>query len=272
MKTIVNQIVKVALVSSLGIIAMSCTKEDSDTGMYGSVLSVENDGVSSINMTNLKSLLIDTSTATTSEIENIKLAREEEKLAHDVYVALNDKWNNQVFQRISASEARHYDALNELLVSVGVSDLTELAVGEFLNPAIKVLYDSLVQKGKISLNDAFTVGATIEELDIKDLSSFFNATSNSNIDLVYSNLTRGSRNHLRAFVGQLSNAGISYAPIYLSSSDYTAIITSPVEKGNQYKMGNGKGKGKGNGNGKGKKGNGQGHGNGSGQGDGSCIQ
>ena len=260
MKKIVNQIVTVALVSSMGILAMSCTKEDSETGMYGSVLSVESDGVSSVNMTNLKSLLLDSSTATATEIENIKIARDEEKLAHDVYVVMNETWNNQVFQRISMSEARHYNALNTLLVSLGVSDTTALAAGEFSNPTIKVLYDSLVQKGKTSLNDAFTVGATIEELDIKDLTSFLTTTSNTNIDLVYTNLTRGSRNHLRAYVRQLSNAGVTYSPVFLSSTDYTAIISSPIEKGNQYKMQNGKGNG--NGMGKGKKGKGQGQGNG----------
>lgn len=274
MKTIVNQIVKLALVSAVGILTMSCTKEDSEIGMSGSVLSVENDGVSSVQMNNLKSLLLDTSTATSIEIANIKIARDEEKLAHDVYVALNATWNNQVFQRISMSEAKHYNALNALLVSVGVSDTSTLAAGEFSNPAIKVLYDSLVQKGKTSLNDAFIVGATIEELDIKDLSSFLQATTNTNINLVYSNLLRGSRNHLRAFVRQLKNAGIDYSPVYLSSSEFASIITSPVEKGNQYKMGNGNGKGKGNGQGKGKKGqgNGQGQGQGNGQGNGSCNQ
>ena len=92
-------------------------------------------------------------------------------------------------------------------------------------------------------------------LNIKDLLEALSSTTNENITLVFENLLKGSRNHLRAFNLQLTTLGIVYTPVYISETDYNLIVTSPMEKGKQYKM-QGKGNGQGNGNGKGQKGQG----------------
>jgi hypothetical protein len=91
----------------------------------------------------------------------------------------------------------------------------------------------------------------IEEMDIKDLDEVLAATTNENVTLVFENLLKGSRNHLRAFNLQLTNLGIVYTPTYISQTDYDLIVNSPMEKGKQYRM-----NGQGNGNGKGQKGQG----------------
>jgi hypothetical protein len=72
--------------------------------------------------------------------------------------------------------------------------------------------------------------------------------------LVFENLLKGSRNHLRAFNRQLTTLGIVYIPVNISQTDYDLIVNSAMEKGKQYRM-NGQGKGK-TGKGQGKKGNG----------------
>ena len=70
---------------------------------------------------------------------------------------------------------------------------------------MQTLYDTLVEQGKYSLLDALMVGATIEDLDIKDLQEFSSQIDNEDILLVYSNLERGSRNHMRSFIKNITH-------------------------------------------------------------------
>ena len=44
-------------------------------------------------------------------------------------------------------------------------------------------------------------------------------TSHSDIKNVYENLVRGSRNHLRSFVGQIEATGEDYDPVMMTGTD-----------------------------------------------------
>ena len=188
--------------------------------------------------------------------------REEEKLARDVYLTLGKKWDVRVFQNIPEAEQRHMDAMAGLLERYGLDDpVTDDTVGVFSSEEFSRLFEQLVADGSGSLADALTVGATIEDLDIFDLNEAIDGdVDNQDIRLVYENLNRGSRNHMRAFIGQLENQGKTYTPQYLTGEDFAAIMDSDWERG-----GAGKGGGKGNG-----KGKGHGHGKGQGNGKGGC--
>ncbi len=70
----------------------------------------------------------------------------------------------------------------------------------FSNPDLQALYDQLIAQGSQSLQDAFLVGAAIEEIDILDLEERIAQTDKADIQLVYQSLLQGSENHLRAFV------------------------------------------------------------------------
>ncbi len=87
----------------------------------------------------------------------------------------------------------------------------------------------MVAQGSASLVEALQVGALIEELDIADLRA--RASTAPDVQFVFDNLERGSRNHLRAFVRQLNSRGATYAPSHLSRADFDAIVTSPMERG-----------------------------------------
>lgn len=155
---------------------------------------------------------------------------EEERLAHDVYVALGDRWDVMVFDHIAAAEATHQQAIELLLDRYGIDDpAAGLAAGEFSDPEVQALYDSLVEQGSTSLTEAYRVGATIEELDIADLRD--HATDAADVTLVYANLEKGSRNHLRAFARQLDALDASYTPTHLTQSEYDSIVDSDVERG-----------------------------------------
>jgi hypothetical protein len=170
---------------SLGACSASLSRgNDSGSG-------VESDGATSIGAGDLAAQLDSLPTAELSEEQSAGLLqmREEEKLAHDVYIAL---------------------------------------AGQFANADLGALYTSFVAQGRVSLVDALIVGATIKDLDIADLKAL--DTNAPDIMLVYSNLERGSRNHLRAFTKQLVRNGASYTPIHISQADYDAIISTGMER------------------------------------------
>ena len=182
--------------------------------------------------------------------------REEEKLARDVYLTLFEKWGLGIFSNIAKSEQRHIDAVKILLDKYGIDDpITDSTIGVFNSIEMQELYNSLIEKGSNSQTDALHVGATIEDLDIKDLYDFLEQTDNSDIKTVYQNLIKGSGNHLRAFVSRLSASGSSYEAQYLTPVEVDEIVNSPHERGavdeNGQRVAGGRGKGAGQGSGRG---------------------
>lgn len=85
--------------------------------------------------------------------------REEEKLAHDVYVALGAKTGLRIFANIAGAESRHERAVERALTAYGIADTTDgYGVGRFPTPATQRLYDSLVARGSASTVAALKVG------------------------------------------------------------------------------------------------------------------
>jgi hypothetical protein len=156
--------------------------------------------------------------------------REEEKLAHDVYVTFFAQWSLPIFQNISQSEQIHTDAIKTLLDRYGLTDPASSEIGVFTNPDLQALYNNLIARGSQSLAEALKVGAAIEEIDILDLQTHLAETDNADIQQVFNNLMNGSYNHLRAFVSTLnSKTGGTYQPQYLSTKAYEAIISASMQ-------------------------------------------
>lgn len=172
-----------------------------------------------------------------AEKEALIFMREEEKLAHDVYLVMYELWGMRIFQNISGSEQSHTEAVKTLLDGYGVPDPAADEVGVFTNPDLQVLYNDLVAQGSQSLPAALLVGAAIEEIDILDLEERLAQTDNADIQHVFENLLKGSGNHLRAFSSTLmTQTGETYQPQYMSIDAYQAIV---AESG----MGSGQGRG-----------------------------
>ena len=166
------------------------------------------------------------------EIAGLVLMREEEKLARDVYNTLGEKWGTRIFTNIAKSEQTHTDAIKVLLDRYNIEDpVKDDSIGVFTSPELDELYKNLVKQGGSSLLDALIVGAIVEDLDIKDLNELSAKTDNADIITTYNNLNKGSRNHLRAYIGQIKNNGGSYSPQYISQAEFNAIISSAQEKG-----------------------------------------
>ncbi len=164
---------------------------------------------------------------TQRERDGILLMREEEKLAHDVYVVLAEKWGDRPFGNIVSSEQTHMKAVKTLLDQYGLDDpITNLRAGKFKDARLQRLYLDLVRKGSTSRLDALKVGATIEDLDIFDLNRLMRETKNVAILNVYGSLRTGSQNHLRAFIRNITRSGGTYKPQYISQAEFDQIIGS----------------------------------------------
>jgi hypothetical protein len=203
------------------------------TATTDSVATVDEQGATSMQQETLEAELAELpiNDLTGEEIAGLKFMREEEKLAHDLYTELESEFGYRVFENIAASEQTHTDAVALLLEKYDISDPVTGERGTFSNEDLQSLYDNLRKTGIESAEAALKVGAEVEEVDIVDIQKRAEATDEEAITLVYDNLIRGSRNHLRAFVRVLERVGESYSPQHLSQSEYDDIISSSIEQG-----------------------------------------
>ena len=177
-----------------------------------------------------KDASISSTSLTQSEKDGLIQMREEEKLARDVYLKMEERWGAKIFSNIVLSEQRHMDTVLKMLIKYGVDDPALPEVGEFTpSSGLQDMYDDLVAKGSKSLQDALIVGATIEDLDIKDLDVIIKEATDVEVphyDLIsaYTNLREGSYNHLQAYVGSLEILGYTYEPQYISEEEFDTIM------------------------------------------------
>lgn len=204
--------------------AISCSKE--------SVLPAEETSLSQKAVKN--SALVKDLQSSLSEDERHSLLymREEEKLARDVYTTLYKKWGDAIFSNISESEQSHMDAILKLLVKYNLPDpAANNPIGVFTDESLQSLYNQLVTKGSTSLMNALIVGATIEDMDLRDIKEDLQTIDNSDIISVYENLLKGSRNHLRSFYSKILDLGGTYTPQYITQEEFDEVVDSEMETG-----------------------------------------
>jgi hypothetical protein len=197
----------------------SCTQAaEAYTALKTNNIEAVNSAISTTNGTEL----------TDDEIASLVYMREEEKLAHDVYLTLYDLYGLPIFKNIARSEQTHTEAVKRLLDAFNIPDPADTSpIGVFVDPELQNLYDELIQTGSQSLGDALKVGAVIEEIDILDLEENLDFAENENIRNVFINLIRGSENHLRAFTKTLArNTGETYQPQFMDVDAYNEIVST----------------------------------------------
>jgi len=161
----------------------------------------------------------------------------EEKLAKDIYLALNDVYPTQQLEQIATQAETKHQALVEELVqrydlnisnlvdyteSYSEAELRAFEPGEFGIQAIQDLYNVLYEKGSQSQQDALEVGCMIEVTDINDLNEdilIAEETNASDLVAVFNNLRDGSYNHYWAFDKGLKNIGVTEGCCALGTID-----------------------------------------------------
>jgi len=169
---------------------------------------------------------VSTGVEASSDSAGILYMREEEKLARDVYLALYDVWGIRTFSNIARAEQKHMDRVATLIEAQGLVDpVIGSKPGEFQNPELAALYASLVEQGSRSPQDALIVGTIIEDLDIYDLENYLLKTDDPASIVVYTNLLKGSENHMRSFSKQLERYNITYEARYITPERLKAILS-----------------------------------------------
>jgi len=150
--------------------------------------------------------------------DELVFMRQEEKLARDVYLYLDGLYGGEqpgakIFARIAESEQRHTDAVAELLASYGIEDpVADAAIGEFADPDLQELYDTLIVVGSAGLTEGLGVGVLIERKDMTDIVEAIEVSLDYvDVVKVYTNLLAGSEHHLDAFLKVLDTSANSSA-------------------------------------------------------------
>lgn len=141
-------------------------------------------------------------TLTAAQKTTLASMAEEEKLAHDLYVALAAKYPADIqFARIAQAETRHLAAVRAMLTRYGVADPTVgKAAGEFASSTFQSQYDSLLA-GATTSAAALAAGVTIEKADLAALAAATTGVTAPDVLAVYGHLTTASQHHLTAFGG-----------------------------------------------------------------------
>jgi len=182
-----------------------------------------------------------------AEKTHLVFMREEEKLARDVYITLGNMYPTAtVFASIDDSEQQHTTTVKSKLTKYGLPDpSTSDAVGMFTGVDYGAYftekYNHLVTDGSNSELDALYAGAFIEELDMHDIVECpqaimalkgypeggcgMNYTDVTDLKNMYNSLVEGSKNHLRAYVGQIEAVtGVPYVAQYLPQATVNQIL------------------------------------------------
>lgn len=133
--------------------------------------------------------------------EHLAFTREEERLARDLYTALDDHHDGLApFTMIKNAEQRHFDAVGHALDLHGLDDPSEAAAaGSYADARLQELYDDWLARGLTSEVEAFAVGVELETADIAGLEEMIDTVDNEQVDRLLGNLLRGSEHHLQAF-------------------------------------------------------------------------
>ena len=153
--------------------------------------------------------------------------REEEKLAHDVYVKFYSMHKIPTFNNISNSEAAHQKAVLYLIDLFKLKDPSKSNEGEFTIENFSDLYNKLVDQDSINAAETLKAKTFIKEHDINDLIRLIEKTQNTNIKRVYTNLLNASKIHLKAFSNVLFlRYKETYKPLILSEEIYNEILSA----------------------------------------------
>jgi len=203
---------KTILLSTALLIVVGC---NSDSKGKTDSENEENNQSAPINVT--EALSTPRSTLTQELKDSITYMYNEEKLAREIYLNLNEKQPlKQLYNIATKSEIKHEKAVNDLAVKYDLNitlypdtqepydkkSIESYGSGEFSVVAIQELYDMLYDKGIQSEKDALEVGCMVEVIDVNDLNKYIKQAKDSNaldVITIFDFLRKGSYNHYWAF-------------------------------------------------------------------------
>ncbi len=149
----------------------------------------------------------------------------EERLARDMYLSLNELTPSKTLFNIATNaETQHVLAVEDLIQKYDLNifntvdysggyvaqDLAAYESGQYSIEALYDLHNLLYDKGSASLQDALEVGCLVEVTDINDLDADLALVEGvEDITIVFENLRQGSYSHYWSFDSALKAQGVT---------------------------------------------------------------
>ncbi|MEA4867984.1 MAG: DUF2202 domain-containing protein [Rikenellaceae bacterium] len=223
----------------IAFIAMSCQKSEMPIDElsldFADMISVSADGATEFLTKSAVPVFEDSDELTADEIEFLFAAREEEKLARDIYSHFYDKFLSKPFSIIGKAEETHIAAIERLFYFYSIDYPQTGEPGVFENQERQDYYNRLIAQGD-SLLGAYMAAAFLEERDIFDYNEVLKDIENPNIKMVIEHLYRGSVNHFKAMLRQIDALGSNYECTFLSQEEFDSIINSNFLNGKRYQV------------------------------------
>ncbi len=142
------------------------------------------------------------STLTAAQKTKLAAIAEEEKLAHDLYVAFADTYPTSVFRAIVTAETQGLAEVRVVLTRYAIADPTARpAVGTFMTASTQQLYNELRANGTASEDAAYAVARAVESTEITDLKAATTGVTVPDVLQVFATLLDRSQRHLVAVAG-----------------------------------------------------------------------
>lgn len=150
---------------------------------------------------------------------------QQEKLARDFYSSLSETWRLDVFHTTSGSEDIHADALRTLLARYKLPDPAYgLGRGEFNRVDLTERYQDLIARGRFSAVEALKAAASVEELEIEDITERLPHVQSTELSNVLESVVSSDKHHLRSLVVALRRLGHTYSPTRLPREQFDLIL------------------------------------------------
>ncbi len=152
---------------------------------------------------------------------------EEEKMAHDLYVSFDEKWDMPFLSGIAYSESQHIAIVESIILNYSVPSPDLLILNKeriIQSNYLQKSMGELLANGSKSPVYALKSAAQMEEMSIIDLGKIIANSSNSELIDTYRLLIQLSGQHLREITDQLNLMGYEYRPVIISPETYNLIM------------------------------------------------
>ena len=138
---------------------------------------------------------------TQDQIDDLEDLYEEEKLRKDVYSTFDDIWDSDILEELEKSAEDSMDEIEDIFDEYDL-DLPVLSdeAGVFEDEELEDIYDSIIEDGENSLEDALDSSLDLENGDVDSLEDLLKGDDvPDDIEELYSDLLKDSKDSIKIF-------------------------------------------------------------------------
>ena len=132
------------------------------------------------------------------ELQGLLYMAEKQKLHRDVYMAMDERTANPIFNELYLSAAKNMDLITATIENFGqVCPVSKKGVGDFIHAEVQNVYDEFTNSVNDNLIDLLSFALRMEERTVEDIQDFLEQEEgNADIRQLYTELLTDSYSHL----------------------------------------------------------------------------